>query len=89
MKTASQDSRYDMIKTLKENICRVDFIKANGEKRTMDCTLDFNLIPADAHPKNESVDAWPEGLIKAYDVRANGWRSFKVDSIHFFSPLGL
>ncbi len=87
MNTASNETRSGMIKTLKENICRVDFVKANGESRIMNCTLNFSNIPKEAHPKNESVDSWPEGLIKVYDIQANGWRSFKIDSVLFFSPL--
>lgn len=87
MNTATEATRSGMIKTLKENICRVDFVKANGENRVMNCTLNFSNIPEEAHPKNDSVDTWPEGLIKVYDIQANGWRSFKVDSVLFFTPL--
>jgi len=81
-------NRKKMISNLKEGLCRVDFTKVNGEKREMVCTLNFDKIPNEAYPKdNDSVDRWPENLIKAYDIKVNGWRSFKVDSVLEFTPI--
>jgi hypothetical protein len=51
----------------------------------MDCTLNMNTIPKEAHPKTdgnvrEGVDT-TIGAIKCYDVNAKGWRSFLLTSV--------
>ena len=80
--------RNEIVRELKEGLCRVDFTKVNGESRVMLCTLNFDDIPVEAHPKNnDSVDKWPENLVKAYDVDAKGWRSFKMDSVNTFAKI--
>jgi hypothetical protein len=55
------------------------FFKANGQKRTMIATLQASYLPArnpDAAAKasNDDVQA-------VWDVEANGWRSFRWDSV--------
>lgn len=81
-------NRNEIISNLKEGLCCVSFTKLNGEERVMTCTLNMNNIPLEAYPKNnDSIDKWPENLVKAYDVNAAGWRSFKVSNVITFSKV--
>lgn len=62
----------------------VSFTKVNGEHRDMTCTLKHDLIPEDQLKKSqikESVEDKEPTNQPVYDVNANGWRSFRYDSI--------
>jgi hypothetical protein len=59
---------------------RVDFIKINGESRTMLCTKAAKHIPPDHLPKNHNSKVDPT-LLKVYDLEKNGWRSMKIANI--------
>lgn len=78
-------NRNEMIKSLKAGVCNVQFNKVSGEFRDMKCTLSTAFIPADKMPKNnEAIEQETnvnESVIRVFDVTANGWRSFKVDSV--------
>lgn len=77
--------RTEMIKELQTGTKVVTFTKVNGEQRVMTCTLDANLIPdpieikADKSPKPVNEEVLP-----VWDVNANGWRSFRIDSVVSF-----
>lgn len=77
--------RTEMIKELQAGTKVVTFTKVNGEQRVMTCTLDANLIPdpieikADKSPKPVNEEVLP-----VWDVNANGWRSFRIDSVVSF-----
>jgi hypothetical protein len=84
---SGQYSRDTLLKDLREHVIEVHFTKVNGEQRIMRCTLQTHLLPElyqrnleeqreenDFHVKNPDV-------IAAWDVVANGWRSFRIDSV--------
>jgi hypothetical protein len=78
-------NRDEILKQLREGVITVTFTKLNGDRREMDCTLNMNTIPKEAHPKTdgnvrEGVDT-TIGAIKCYDVNAKGWRSFLLTSV--------
>jgi|TARA_B110000459_G_scaffold31490_1_gene32345 hypothetical protein len=78
-------NRDEILKQLREGVITVTFTKLNGDEREMDCTLNMNTIPKEAHPKTdgnvrEGVDT-TIGAIKCYDVNAKGWRSFLLTSV--------
>ena len=87
MTQVTQDEMYDL---LSAQICRVEFTKTNGEKRVMMCTRDLNEIPTESHPgdindpQEKKVDEHI-GVVRCFDVEANGWRSFRVNSVIDFS----
>lgn len=65
---------------LRESVCEVLFIKMNGEKRTMLCTLRFDLLPPrPAGPINVVPDN-PD-VVTVFDVEKNDWRRFRLDSL--------
>ena len=77
--------RIEMIKELQAGTKVVTFTKVNGEQRVMTCTLDQNLIPQDVR---ESVAKSPktvnEEVLPVWDTTAQGWRSFRIDSVVSF-----
>jgi hypothetical protein len=81
--------REKYLETLRISEAEVVFTKANGEKRTMRCTLDSNQIPVEAVPKSDgNATKVNESVIKAYDLDKQAWRSFRLDSVESFSPAG-
>ena len=80
--------RSEMMQTLQNGLSEVTFNKINGDVRVMTCTLDDTIIPADFLPKTSAMlDAVevPQTIIKVYDVKAEGWRSFRVESVTEFN----
>jgi hypothetical protein len=72
-------SREDHIKVLKERVVRVTFTKVDGTVRTMDVTLRADMLP----PQEEttSTKAINPDVVAAYDIDAQHWKSFRVDSV--------
>tara|TARA_R110001592_G_scaffold309210_1_gene583298 strand:+ start:479 stop:736 length:258 start_codon:yes stop_codon:yes gene_type:complete len=76
-----------MLKEIKHILGRgdiliVEFTKKNGEKRKMKCTTSMDRIPESAHPQEGSTFTYnTEKSLRVYDVEAEGWRSFRVDSV--------
>lgn len=73
--------RTDIVDKLKQGVIRVNFTKKDGEVRDMKCTLVSSLIPQEMQPKSE-LNNITESVIRAYDVNANGWRSFVVANVN-------
>ena len=75
-------SRADLLKALRNNKVVVTFTKVDGTKRDMLCTLRESLIPADKAPKNTKKIKENDSVIKVFALgEADGWRSFRVDSV--------
>lgn len=77
--------REDLLKDLKQHVAEVTFTKVNGEQRVMRCTLDTRYMPAydekyleEQHQKKENQE-----VIAVWDLHANAWRSFRVDSVQY------
>jgi hypothetical protein len=83
-------TRNEMLDALRQGLCTVTFTKVNGEERVMDCTLRADMIPEEMLPKGDDNLDLKEGLdatisvIRTYDVRAAGWRSFRVENVTNF-----
>lgn len=71
-----------LVKSLKENICSVEFTKVNGEKRTMRCTLLDDLLPENETKKERKSN--PE-VLPVWDLDKEDWRSFRFDSVISFA----
>lgn len=82
--------RDAVIRDLRQNVIEVTFIKVNGEQRVMRCTLDPQYLPPnydsqhldEQHKKKENLST-----IAAWDLNAQGWRSFRVDSVQYLQSL--
>jgi hypothetical protein len=62
----------------------VTFTKKDGTERVMNCTTNSELVPKvevkeSAEPKREKKAN--EEIMSVYDLDAQGWRSFRWDSI--------
>lgn len=80
--------RNMMMQELQQRVCRVIFKKTNGEERDMMCTLQEGVVPAASKEdplSQKKVRSINEEVIPVWDVNANGWRSFRVDSVISFS----
>jgi len=79
-------TKENLIDMLRNNIVTVTFTKVNGEERTMKCTLMSEYVPN--APTNNGQVLLQESESKAvsvWDTEANGWRSFRVDSVKSIS----
>lgn len=71
--------REILVEGLKRNLMKVVFTKTNGEERIMNCTLHDSILPEQpisGIKKKENLE-----VLSVWDVDANGWRSFRMDSI--------
>jgi len=81
-------TREEMIEALRQGDCRVIFKKVSGEERDMLCTLKEDHIPkaSKSDPMSQKkVRAINEEVIPVWDVTAEGWRSFRVDTVVSFT----
>ncbi len=65
---------------------RIEFIKMDGSKRLMRCTLNFNNIPSKDKPKSVSLDKIltnieKHGILHVYDLDVMAWRSVKFQNV--------
>ena len=77
---------YFLDKLKKGDVIEVEFIKQNGEKRVMKCTLNFNRIPIDKKPKKTTLEDILKQVVKnkilrVFDVEKNDWRSIPFKSL--------
>ena len=78
--------REEMVDALRSGIATVKFTKVNGDERLMECTLKNDFIPADMQPKDDDEGVQRTlDVIRVYDVRAAGWRSFRVENVLEFT----
>jgi hypothetical protein len=55
----------------------VDFVKMNGELRTLVCKVD-----------SRALDRLDKDIVTVFDVRKGGYRSFKINSVIYLSHDG-
>lgn len=69
----------DILESLRKNICEVTFTKANGDERTMICTLIPDFLPT----KEAVTNVGPEYIdqIVVWDIEEDAWRSFKPSRV--------
>jgi WYL_2, Sm-like SH3 beta-barrel fold len=65
---------------LKKNHCRVTFTKVDGSERVMDCTLKESSLPV-RESKETSTKKENLGVISAFCLDLNSWRSFRVAGV--------
>jgi len=81
---------YKQIKEMLQGgqVIYVEFTKKNGDVRKMNCTNNLDLIPESEHPSEDSARVFTEEVVRVYDVDAEGWRSFRVDSVNVLESKG-
>lgn len=76
----------EMFTTLATKNCRVVFTKVNGEERDMTCTRNLERVPVEMRPKGDA-NLNEEKTIRVFDIKAQGWRSFRSDNVKSFEVL--
>jgi hypothetical protein len=80
--------REKLIDDLKQSVVEVTFVKVNGDRRVMRCTLDPKILPPITNQQLDHIDEQHKReenkeVIAVWDLGVNGWRSFRVDSIQY------
>ena len=58
------------------------FVKKDGTERRMTCTLKPDLLPQQTDLEEQVQKKTPNpDVLAVWDLEANGWRSFRYDSI--------
>jgi hypothetical protein len=75
-------SLYETAKQYLDNgaVVRLVFTKKDGTERVLVGTRNITMIPSDHHPKG-SEQSRKSDTLPVYDLEAQGWRSFKPDSL--------
>lgn len=82
-------NQQEVKEALQAGVVQVTFTKVNGEERIMSCTLSGELMPAPiveevvegAEVVEKKVKKPNPDVLPVYDVKAEGWRSFRWDSV--------
>jgi hypothetical protein len=78
-------NKQDYVSALSESVAVVTFEKKDGTERVMKCTRNMSVIPSDKQPTgNASAKPESDEVVKVYDMEADGWRSFRIDSVKSF-----
>lgn len=76
------DNTKETIKgKLQQGPVTINFTKADGTVRKMICTLEEGAIPPAEPKKTERVKKENDDVLAVWDLEAQGWRSFRFDSI--------
>ena len=85
-------NRETLLDDLKHSVAEVTFTKVNGERRIMRCTLDPRHLPQMTNEQTNHLNeqhkrAENQDVIACWDLQANGWRSFRVDSVQYVQQI--
>ena len=61
---------------LRAQVATVTFLKNNGERREMQCTLNMEHVPPSMWPKGTLTEQNATDQVRVFDIKAQGWRSF-------------
>jgi len=78
--------RDTLLEDLRQHILSVTFTKQNGEERVMRCTLWQKYLPEKYLQEQEGERKFHKeniDVIRCWDINANGWRSFRIDSVKY------
>ncbi len=69
-----------ILEAARQGVITVRFTKKNGDERIMKCTLLSEYLPQQKDIEEVSTKE-NSNLLAVWDVEANGWRSFRIDSV--------
>ena len=76
--------KYDkenLKQALQQTVGTVVFTKNDGTERTLRCTLQESFLPVSDKKESTTVKKENPDVLSVWDVEAQGWRSFRIDSI--------
>jgi hypothetical protein len=79
-------SKTDYQEALKTGWYRIIFTKADGSQRLMLGTLDPAYLPKKPLEEGHVPRKENDQVVNVWDTQADGWRSFRVDSVILFEP---
>jgi hypothetical protein len=77
-------TKDDVKNALKNETLSVVFMKVNGQKREMNCTLNESVIPPaskDDPMSQKKVRKMIDEVCNVWDVDNSGWRSFRWENV--------
>ena len=77
-------TRDALMEKLEHEVLEVTFLKINGDKRIMTCTLKDDIKPkaTKTDPMSQkAVRTVSDKVCSVWDINAKGWRSFRYDNI--------
>ena len=77
-------TRTALMEQLENEVLEVTFLKINGDKRVMTCTLKDNIKPKATKTDSMSqkaVRTVSDKVCSVWDKNAKGWRSFRYDNV--------
>ena len=72
--------RSELQTQLQTEVLEITFTKVNGDKRVMNCTLMEGILPSNT-TENKTDKKVNEDILSVWDVDANGWRSFRMNTV--------
>ncbi len=73
-----------LLSALTSGKATVNFVKADDTNRTLQCTLNDELMTEYTFSENELTEILADaktGLVRAYDLEKSAWRSFRTESV--------
>ena len=77
-------TREELLNLLKNNVVEVTFLKLDGEKRVMPCTLREEFLPEakkDEPLTQKKVREISDKVIAVWAIESKGFRSFRYDRV--------
>jgi WYL_2, Sm-like SH3 beta-barrel fold len=78
----NDNEKLNLKELLKSNVVEIVFKKVNGDKRTMNCTLQSKFLPESV--EREETRKTSDTSLAVWSVEDDGWRSFRWESIISF-----
>lgn len=78
-------TREELKILLEHNVMTVDFLKLNGDRRVMTCTLRSDIKPAATKTdplSQKAVRETSDAVVSVWDVNAQAWRSFRYERVN-------
>lgn len=79
-------TKEDLKKLLSKDVFIVNFLKTDGSKRAMKCTLREDIVKP--HVKKTEKSKKPnDNVLSVWDVEKDSYRSFRLDSLIDYQKL--
>lgn len=79
---ATPEGREWLLKELHRGPVEVNFTKADGTQRVMNCTLQEGVVvPYERKTEGDSTKVKQEDLLPVWDLDKGAWRSFKLSAV--------
>ena len=79
-------TREQIVESLHHGVCEVSFVKKDGTQRQMKCTLHHSFMPPRKEGLSEETKPNQGNAIIVWDVDANAFRSFNLETVSNFNP---